>query len=75
MSISSSNISRSSLRNWPISNTEVNTERLPSPMDFKGMELCYRAEHAAPMTTRSLAVFVLFVVLGQVYALGVRQLR
>src|SRR4051812_44376046 len=40
----SSEITRQSIRLFPVSNTEVNIERLPDEESRKGMELCYRDE-------------------------------
>ena len=67
MSISSSDVSRASLRTSPISNTEINFERLPNRQALEGMEFRYRDERAYS-SSKAFVIALGLVVIGQFYA-------
>jgi hypothetical protein len=60
-----SDVARQSIRFFPTSNTEVNTDRLPDPKATKNMELCYREEAPVrPAEELQLLVWLILLVVS-----------
>lgn len=72
MPIESTEIRRQSILNSPVSNTELNSERLPDAKALEGMELRYREETSswAMLERYPLAALTTAVLLGSSYAMA-----
>ena len=76
MPIDQTEVQRLSIKHAPVSNTEINTERLPEPKALEGMELRLRAESSAMrgLVGSPIVSLMTLSTLGALYALTLNSL-